>query len=156
MSGRCTYYRAAVEDIEPDHYVCWILDLTGCFSSARNREDAVARASARITDYFAWIIGRDPSLPKVSGPFKVRVVEAFEAHPCSDDPDYLVNAFFEDDRHPLSYWNVAAGLRLLDWTRQDLLAVIRPLSTEQIHQSIRGEDRNTIAGVLEHLVAAEN
>ena len=156
MSGECTYYRAAVEDIEPDHYVCWILDLPGCFSSARDREDAVGRAPSRIAEYFAWITRHDPSLPKVSGPFEVNVMETFEAHPCSDDRDYLVNAFFEDDRRPLSYWDVEAGLRLLEWTRQDLLAVVEPLSAEQIHRTIRGEDRDTIAGVLEHLLAAEN
>jgi hypothetical protein len=110
-------YRVAVEDIEPNHYVCWILDLPGCFSSAPHQHAAVTRAPAEIVDYFAWITDHDSSLPHVSGPFVVNLVETFEAHPCSDDPDYSVNAFFEDDRRPLSYWEVA-GRHI--WSRRSL------------------------------------
>lgn len=149
-------YRVAVEDIEPGHYVCWVLDLPGCFSSARTELDAVAAAPSRIEDYYGWVRQHDPSLPHVSGPFEVDLLEAFEAHPCVGDPDYLVNAFFQDDRRPLSYWEVAVGLKLLDWTREDLLAVVGPLSKEQLHKPVEGEDRHSIAGVLEHLAAAEN
>jgi uncharacterized damage-inducible protein DinB len=148
--------RVAVEDIEPNHYVCWVLDLPGCFSSARDHEDAVALAPSRIAEYYAWVIGHDPSLPEVSGPFHVDVVEVFEAHPCATDPGYLVNAFFEDDRRPLSYWDVEVGLRLLDWSRQDLLNVLDPLSSEQLHKPIRGQVHGTIAGILEHVCRAEN
>jgi hypothetical protein len=133
-----------------------VLDLPGCFSSAQSREGAVAQAPSRIADYFAWIMGHDPSLPKVSGPFEVDVVEVFEAYPCPEDPDYLVNAFFEDDRRPLSYWEVEAGLRLLEWTRQDLLEAIRPLPSETLQTPIQGQVHGSIAGVLEHVCRAEN
>ncbi len=149
-------YRVTVEDIEPDHYVCWVLDLPGCFSSAREPDRALARAPARIADYYAWIRGHDPSLPDVEGPFEVKVVAEFRAHPSPMDPDYLINAFFEDDRRPLSYWDVEVGLRLLDWSRQGLLNVVCSLPPEDLQQSVEGEDRETIAGVLEHVVGAEN
>ena len=149
-------YSVAVEDIEPRHFVCWVLDLPGCFSSAHSQTDALARAPSRIDDYFAWITGHDPSVPRVSGPFQIDLVEVFEAHPCASDPDYLVNAFFEDDRRPLSYWDVEVGLRLLDWSRQDLLNVIASLSARQLHAPTQGQDRPTIARVLEHVCRAEN
>jgi len=149
-------YRVAVEDIEPGHYVCWVLDLPGCFSSAQTQEDAVAKAPSRIGAYYRWSRERDPSLPRMNGPFEVDLVEAFEAHPCVEDPDYLINAFFQHDRRPLSYWEVAVGLRLLRWTRDDLLALVGPLTQEELNEPIQGEDRRSIAGVLEHVVGAEN
>lgn len=149
-------YRLAVEDIEPRHYVCWVLDLPGCFSPASTQEEAVARAPARIGEYYAWITRHDPTLPEALRPYDVEVVEVFGAHPSAEDPDYVVNAFFEDDARPLAYWDVEVGLRLLDWSRQDLIAVVRSLSREQLHTPIPGEDRETIAGVLEHVCGAEN
>ncbi len=149
-------YRLAVEDVEPDHYVCWVLDLLGCFSSGRDVSAAVAGAPAAITDYYVWIRRQDSSVPVVTGPFEVTVVEEFRAQPSSEDPEYLVNAFFDDDRRPLSYWEVAAGLRLLGWSRQDLLNVVEILLPEELHQPISGEDRGTIAGVLTHVAGAEN
>ena len=149
-------YRVAVEDIEPDHYVCWVLDLPGCFSSERDLSGAVAGAPGAIADYYTWIERQDPSLPVVTGPFQVAVVEEFRAHPSPEDPDYLVNAFFDDDSRPLSYWEVAAALWLLDWSRQDLLKVVATLSPEELRQPVHGEDRGTIAGVLGHVAGAEN
>lgn len=149
-------YLVAVEDIEPDHCVCWVLDLPGCFSSARDVEAAVSSAPSAIADYYSWVAVNDPSLPKVRGPFEVEVVEVFMAHPSSKDPDYVVNALFEADRCPLSYWEVAAGLRLLDWSRRDLLGVVSALSPQDLGRSIPGEDRDTIAGVLRHVAGAEN
>jgi hypothetical protein len=156
VAGERMRHRVAVEDIEPNHYVCWALDLPGCFSSAIDAEEAVAWAPSRIADYFAWVTDHDPSAPQVSGPHEVDVIETFEAHPCAGDPDYLVNAFFQGDRRPLSYWDVEAGLSLLRWSRQDLLKVIMPLPPEQLHTPIRGQVHGTIAGVLEHVCIAEN
>lgn len=149
-------YRVAVEDIEPDHYVSWVLDLPGCFSSAQNQGDAVAHTPSQIADYYAWVANHDPSTPGVSGPFEVEVVEVFKAYASDGDPDYLVNAFFKDDRRPLSYWDVEVGLRLLDWSRQDLLKMVESLPLKQIYEPIEDEACQTIAGVLEHIARAEN
>jgi len=149
-------YRLGVEDVEPEHYVAWALDLPGCFSSARSEADALARAPERIAAYCAWLAGHDSTLPVASGPFGVQVVETFRAFASEDEPDYLVNAFFEDDRRPLGYWDVAVGLRLLQWTREDLLHVVQTMPAERLRQPIDGEVRGSISGILEHIVGAEN
>jgi len=149
-------YRAALEDIEPDHYVCWVLDLPGCYSSARDQEGAIALAPSRITDYCSWIRRHSPALPAVDGPFEIELVEEFNAYACEEDPEYLVNAFFEDDRRPLTYWEVETGLRLLDWSRQDLLKVLEELTPEQLTKPIEGEVRGSTMGILEHVCGAEN
>lgn len=149
-------YRIAVEDIEPNHHVCWVLDLPGCYSSARDREGAVVGAPSRIAEYFAWIARHDLMPREESGRLEVDVVEVFESFPCAADPEYLVNAFFEDDRHPLSSRDVETGLRLLQWTRQDLLQEVGPISPEELNRPISGETRGTIAGILDHVARAEN
>jgi len=149
-------FRAAVEDIEANHHVCWVFDLPGCFSSARTPDEAIARAPARIADYFAWIAGHEPAVPIPPDPIEADVVEIFEGYTSSEDPDYLVNAFFEDDGRPLSCRDVAMGLRLLEWLRRDLLAVVERLAPERLHERIRHEVRGSIAGILEHVAGAEN
>ncbi len=149
-------YRAASEDIEPDHYVVWLLDLPGCFSSAPTFEQAITHAPDRIAAYFAWLFDHDSNLPVVSGPFKVELTETFQAHRSDEDPDYLVNAFFEDDKRPLRYWDVEAAIRLLTWSHQDLHKLSGTLSQEGLYQIFSGEVHRTIAGILEHIAAAEN
>jgi predicted RNase H-like HicB family nuclease len=155
IEGR-TRYRVAVEDIEPDHFVAWVLDLPGCFSPARTDDEALTRVPERIGDYYAWLVDHDPALPRVSGPFEADVVEVLRAHASAERPDYIVNAFFEDDRRPLTYWDIAVGLRLLAWSRQDLLRVVESLPPERVREPLAGQVHGTIAGILEHIAGAEN
>jgi len=149
-------YRLAVEDIEPNHWVAWALDLPACFSSAQTQANAVAHAPGRIADYHVWLSSHDSSLPVITDPVEVEVVETFYSFASSECPDYLVNAFFQDDRRPLAYWDVAVALRLLQWTHQDLLEVLRPVTQEQFNKPIAGEVHGSIAGILEHIAGAEN
>ena len=150
------HYRVAIEDIETAHFVAWVLDLPGCFSSAATEEEALSRAPERIAAYYTWIEGHDPSLPAVSGPSEVQLIEIHRSYESAECPGYLVNAFFQDDRQPLGYWDIEAALRLLDWSRLDLLETVRPLSREMLHEPIAGEARDTIAGILDHVAVAEN
>ena len=73
-----------------------------------------------------------------------------------EDSEYLVNAFFEDDRRPLSSEDVEIGLQLLGWSRQDLLKVLEELTPGQLNKPIHGEVRGSIEGILEHVCGAEN
>jgi predicted RNase H-like HicB family nuclease len=150
------HYRLGVEDIEPNHYVAYTLDLPGCFSSARTEADAVARAPDCIGAYYDWLMLHDPSLPTVRGPFAVTVVEVFHSFTSYDDPNYLVNACFANDRRPLTYWDVVNGLRLLEWSRHDLLQVIQSIPHDQLHRIIPGERRVSFAGILRHIAVTEN
>jgi hypothetical protein len=154
--GEVMRYRTAVEDIEPNHYVCWMLDLPGCYSSARSREEAMALAPSRIIAYDRWIHQHSPGSPMMDGLFETSCVEEFEAYASEEDPEYLVNALFQDDRRPLAYWDVEIGLRLLEWSRRDLLDVIKGLTAEDLSRSINGEVRGSMMGILVHVCGAEN
>jgi len=150
------HYRLAVEEIEPGHWVAWALDLPACFSSAQTEAEAVDRAPERIAGYYAWLTDHDPSLPVIEEPPVTEVVETFGSFASSEDPDYVVNAFFEEDRRPLGYWDVEVGLRLLQWTRQDLLSGLTGAAPAQLTEAIAGEVQGSIAGILRHVATAEN
>jgi predicted RNase H-like HicB family nuclease len=149
-------YRLAVEDMEPNRWVAWVLDLPACFSSAHTEADAVTHAPESIAAHHRWLARHESSLPVVSGPFEVELVETFHSFPSDEDPEYLVNAFFQDDRRPLAYWDLEVALRLLKWTHEDLLEVVGSVTREQLSKPLAGETRGSIAGILEHVAGAEN
>jgi predicted RNase H-like HicB family nuclease len=149
-------YRVAVEEVEPGHWVAWALDLPGCFSSASTEDEAVERAPERIAEYFTWLASHDATLPPLEGPFEVEVMETFRAFASNEDPRYSVNAFFKDDRRVVGYWDVEVALRLLVWTREDLLRAVEPLTRERLDEPVAGEVRGSIGGILEHVARAEN
>jgi uncharacterized damage-inducible protein DinB len=146
----------AVEDMEPNHWIAWALNLPACFSSATTAADAIAHSPQRVAEHFSWLLHHDSSLLIVNEPIKTEVVETFQSFMSSEDPDYIVNAFFEDDRRPLGYWDVEISLQLLNWTRQDLLGAIQSITQEQLTKAIPGEARGSIAGILNHIAIAEN
>jgi uncharacterized damage-inducible protein DinB len=127
--------------------------LPGCFSSAFTQEEVIAQTPARISEYFAWLAshGRVTSLPK--DPIEVQVAEVFRSF--ISEGDYVVNAFFEDDRRPLTSGELEDVFWLLDRTRRDLLAVIQPIPAARLHQPIPGEVQGSIAGILDHIAWAE-
>ena len=150
------HIRLAVEDMEPDHWIAWALDLPACYSSAKTMVDAITQAPKKIAEYFSWLSKHDDSSPFVDEPYEVRIVETFQSRVSREDPEYIVNAFFEDDRRPLGYWDVHIALLLLDWTRQDLFKVLQSISPELLRQSIPDEARGSIAGIVNHIAGAEN
>jgi hypothetical protein len=149
-------YRLALEDIEPQHWIAWMLDLPACFSSARTEKEALERAPDRIAQYYSWITDHDPSMSVPNGPFEIEVVETFHSFPCPEDPDYIVNAFFEDDRRPLTVWDVDVALRLFNWTRQDLYSLLDSARPDQLHATIDNEVHKSILGIVGHIAHAEN
>jgi uncharacterized damage-inducible protein DinB len=146
----------ALEDMEPNHWIAWALNLPACFSSATTATNAVAYAPPKIAEYFSWLLTHSGLLPAVNEPIEVEVIETFHSFASSEDPEYIVNALFDDDRRPLEYWDVEVALRLLNWTRQDLLSVIQSITQEQLTKVISGEVRGSIAGILNHIAIAEN
>lgn len=148
-------YRVAIEDIEPNHWVAWVLDLPGCFSSARSADEAIAYTPLRINSYYKWLGSHHPTLKAPQEPPEIDVIETFHSYMAEGERDYRVNAFFEDDRRPLNYWEVVVALRLLTWTRLDLWNLLRPLTQEQMEQAIPGEKSNSIAKIVGHIARVE-
>jgi len=146
-------YRIGVEDIEPNHWVAWVFELPGCFSKALNREDAVANAPLRIAEYFKWLSSHNYKAPRVAEPIEVEVIESFNSF--VSEGDYIVNAFFKDDRRLLSHDEIEHVLRLLEYTRSDLLQVIQQIPSDQLDKLLRGEVQGSLRGILNHVAWAE-
>jgi hypothetical protein len=148
--------RLAIEDMEPDHWIAWAVDLPGCFSSAMTAQSAIANAPQKVIEYFSWLSKHDRSLLVVEDAIETQVVETFQSFTSREDPDYIVNAFLKNDRQPLGYWDVEITLLLLTWTRQDLLAAIHSVGQDSLTAPISGEVRGSIAGIIDHIAIAEN
>jgi hypothetical protein len=146
-------YRIGVEDMEPNHWIAYVFDLQGCFNSDRTQSDAVAGVSTAIKNYFDW--RRNHVRPEMNLPayqsFEIKVAEVFVSYPAKEDPEYFVNAFFEDDLLPV---DVSDTSLVLDWNRRDLLDLVKPLSAEVLNRPCDPRF-GTIAGILRHIAGSE-
>lgn len=146
-------YRLAVEDIEPEHWVAWVLDNPGCFSTADTEQGAIAGAPAGIRAWRDWFHAHGKPVTHRDDPVDVEIVEVF--HSLLSNGDYRVNAFFEDDERPLTGGDIDTGLALLTLTRRDLLAVIESLAPAHLAEPAVGETRSSVAGIIDHVATAE-
>lgn len=93
-------HRLGVEDIEPNHYVAWVFDAPGVFGSGRTREEAIEEARRRVGG----------------------TVDVAEEHRSwLSRPDYIVNAFFQDDLRPVTADEVDQARALLDRTLEEIV-----------------------------------
>ncbi len=148
-------YRLGVEDIETNHWVAFVFDHPGCFSSATTREEAIANAPARIDEYFEWLLNFVDEKPARNKSTKVRLTEVIHSYRSVADPDYIVNAFFKDDGKPLTRVEVDVALVILSWAQLDLNTLVENIPVKQLNEPLVGDDENSIAKILDHLAWAE-
>ncbi len=146
-------YHLGVEDMEPNHWIAYVFELPACYSSAQTRAEAIGRASAAIADHLTWLSQRGRAPLACDTKVEVAVAEDFRSY--TSEGDYIVNAFFADDRRPLARADIEEASWLLHQTRRDLLALVQQISTERLTQPIAGEARGSIAGILDHIAWAE-
>jgi len=148
-------FRLAIEDIEPNHWVAYALDLPGCFSSSQSSKGAIAQAPERITEHLAWLSKHGISFLDANLPIEVEIVERFLSYESDEEKGYIVNAFFEDDRRALGIWDVEVALRLMTWSRNDLLSLIQGEKDERLNENIEEETFGSVTGILKHIAIAE-
>jgi uncharacterized damage-inducible protein DinB len=93
------------------------------------------------------------------GEIDVQLVETFEGYIIDENfalasEGYEVNAWFRHDWKPLTEEDITQGLKLLAWSRTDLLKAIAGLDLEQLERRYPGE-RWSIAGILGHVGGAD-
>lgn len=146
-------YRLGVEDMEPGHWIAWIFELPGCYSTGKTRAEAISQAGASIASYRYWLGQRCPDRAFEDPYIDVHVAEVYEA--VQTEPDYLANAFFEDDRNLLTEGHIEAARCLLDSTREYLLALISRIPLVKRAETISEERFVSIDGILRHVGGAE-
>lgn len=146
-------YRLGIEDMEPGHWIAWVFELPGCYSTGKTRVEAISQAGASIAGYQRWL-GQHCSDQAFEDPYiDVHIVETYKA--VQTEADYVANAFFEDDRALLTGGHIETARCLLDSTRDDLLALVSRISPEKRAEPIPDERFGSIDDILKHIGGAE-
>ncbi len=141
--------------------IAWALEHPGCFACGADGDTSLAALSVALRDYEAWI-AKHESTPWLNiDTIELHVEDtwtdyninaAFERDEKSDY--YMVDAWFQHDWKPLTATDIERGLKLLAWSRDDLLKTVEDLDAEKLDQNYPNE-RWSIAGILKHTGGAE-
>ena len=144
-------YEIGLEIIEPDNWVAFIFDSPGCFSQANTQEECTKNIPEAIAEYLNWCEGFETS--ESEHDIQYEITEKFTELKYQND--YIINAFFEHDKKPLSQDNIYLIEWILNLTRMDLMNVIQTINPEKLKQSIENERQYNIIGILKHIATAE-
>ncbi len=149
-----------IENNNDDRTIAWALDHPGCFAYGQNSEEAQKNLSRAAYDYVAWIARRGESW--LDDKVEIIVEEMFDAYFINQafervergKDTYMVESFFVHDWKPLVPHEIEDALKLLAWSRADLLNIVKGLSAEKLEQTYPDERWN-INGILKHIGGAE-
>ena len=152
-------FRVGIENNYEGRSLAWALNHPGCFAYGASGDQARQNLPAAIQGYIDWIAERDPQPWLTAGTYEIQVEETWEVFQIDEDFElveegYEVNAWFRHDWKPLAEEEIERGLKMLHWSREDLLATVKDLKPEDFERRIAGE-RWDIAGILKHVGGAE-
>lgn len=152
-------FRVGIENNTDGRAIAWVLNHPGCYAHGPTPDLARRKLPAASQDYIDWIVKNDPDPWLMPGDFEIQVEETWEVYQINEDFElveegYEVNAWFRHDWKPLSKEEIDQGLKMLTWSRSDLLENVEGLSHESMEQKYPDE-RWSIAGILQHVGGAE-
>lgn len=83
------------------------------------------------------------------------IVIAEEFRGIRNTPDYIINAFFENDLIPLSESDIEYARAVFGMNRRDLLSRVSSLSPDILDLTIPNEVQQNIRGIIRHIGSAE-
>lgn len=141
--------------------LAWALDHPGCFSYGNSEQETLSNLSHTFNAYQKWIELKagDRSWLKDIQDLNIHLEETFSVYAIDENYDvvdqgYDVNAWFKHDWKPLTDEEVARGLLLMDWARQDLLELLVGIPADLREKNFPGERWN-ITGIIKHVGGAE-
>lgn len=154
-------YRIGIENkFEGIRSIAWALDHPGCFAYGEDEQDAVTNSVNSMRDYVKWINSHEPSWIPLDESFEPQVEQVWTDYLIDDDFErvekdgYFVEPFFECEWKPLTALEIKRGLKLMAWSRTDLLSVLEKLTPEQWTYKKEGE-RWDIKGIINHISGGE-
>jgi hypothetical protein len=153
-------YRVGIENNVEGRSMAWALDHPGCFSYGPTAERALAGLPEAIWDYQAWIQARANGRGWIEdGEIEFYLDGSWDVYAIDEAFDlasegYEVNAWYLHDWKPLVDEEVLRGLKVLEWSRVDLLESAEGLDLLALQAERLGEKWN-IAGILKHVAGAE-
>lgn len=130
--------------------------LPGCISTGLNQDIALSRLPQAITDYLQWLKAHGERVPDQVDPIELEFGgssdDSASGHPGDAD------AFFPPDRVPMTEQEVATLLRILNYSRQQLIETVSGLPNEVMNwKPGSGESGEVwdIDDILEHIASSE-
>lgn len=135
-------------------WLAQLTDLPGAYARGATQGDAMARLTAAIPAYYAWLTQHDEYTPILRGSPTVTSREAAEA-PVSADK--LLSVFFSGDAEPVTDEDLDWWLAALDWTYGDMeaLALRTPRSPRTPQHMLLGAIALTQLRVVSHATGAQ-
>jgi len=139
--------------------LAWALEHPGCFAYGIDEHEALHRIPAAFQEYVYWIAQHDPHPWLTPVDQEIQVEESWQVYSIDENYElaadgYEVNAWSLHDWKPLTEVEVERGLKLLTWSRADLLGTVAGLDQETLDLNRPGE-RWSISGILKHVGGAE-
>ena len=144
--------------------LAWALEHPGCFAYGINAVGATTNLEGALSNYAGWILRHDTHTWLIfgEGDLETAINGVWEDYFINDNYDrvaegqgYTVESFFPYDWKPLTALEIEHGLKLLDWTRTDLLKTVEGLTQEKMNATYPAE-RWSINGILGHVGGAEH
>jgi hypothetical protein len=156
-------FRAGIENNHEGRSIAWALEHPGCFAYGSNGPGATHNLEGALNAYAAWVYRHDPKtwLSFSESEIEVEVNGTWDVYYINDELDksteadgFSVNAFFPYDWKPLTGLEIERAVKLLDWSRLDLLKVVEGLNPQKLDATYPAE-RWSIKGILGHVGGAE-
>lgn len=141
--------------------IAWALEHPGCYAYGKDADSALAAFPAALRAYSNWINQRELSWLHIQN-IDVSVSGVWNNYSINEKFDRVesgenataVESWFQYDWKPLNDEEIERAIKLLTWSRADLLKTIEGLSPERLDQTRAGE-RWSINGILRHAGGAE-
>jgi predicted RNase H-like HicB family nuclease len=152
-------FRVGLENNMEGRVLAWVLNHPGCFSYGSTAEEAEQNLPGAAQRYIDWMARHERNPWLIPGDLEIQVEETWEVYQITQDYElseegFEVNAWFLHDWKPLTKEEIERGLKMLSWSRADLLATVKDLKSEELERRFPHERWN-IAGILKHIGGAE-
>lgn len=138
-----------LENIE-NTYLLHALGLPGCYSEGGSEAEACDNFPDALFSYRDWLVLHGETIPDLPDQFDIS--ERFASYRLTDG--FEVNALFEPERWPSTWESITLCIRLLGYSRADLLAAMSSISGNKQDTAIAVGER-TPREILEHIARAE-
>ncbi len=156
-------FQVGIENNNEGRSIAWALEHPGCFAYGMNVESAALNLEGALESYASWILRHETKtwLTFTHEEIELVINGTWDDYFINDDLDkvteangYSVEAFYPYDWKPLTGTEIEHALKMLDWTRSDLLKTVEGLSEEKLNATYMTE-RWSINGILGHVGGAE-
>jgi hypothetical protein len=154
-------FRVGIENNNEGRSIAWAVEHPGCYAYGEGADHALTNLPEAIQVYAKWIGRHETSWVEVD---KIELViddrwdvyfvnDALDRVPPGEDT-ISIEAWFQYDWKPLTAMDIERALKLMAWSRADLLDLVKGLSPEKLARTYPGE-RWSITGILKHIGGAE-